>query len=319
MLKAERPVMAKPNSNPKIVVVGSINCDIVSYLKQFPKANETVFAHGYEIAIGGKGLNQAVAASRIGGQVSMIGCVGNDDFGRQATAHLVANDVNCDSVMIAETAPTGVAAIAVNDAGDNMISVASGANLTLSVEHVLAHRAVIENADVLITQAEVSVEVMVAALEIANSAGVPSVLNPAPAEKTVLPLLKYCTYITPNESETETLSGYYPEGDDNIDNAIAALREQGAENIVITCGSRGSLIGTDGAPISVAPYKVKSVDSTGAGDTFNGVFAVGVATGLSARDAAKQASAAAAISVTRKTANSAPTRAEVDTFVSDNG
>lgn len=311
--------MPKQNASPNVVVVGSINCDIVSYLKQFPKANETVFAHGYEIAIGGKGLNQAVAAARIGGRISMIGCVGNDDFGRQATAHLIENGVNCDSVMVADDAPTGVAAIAVNDAGDNMISVASGANLALSVAHVLAHRSVIENADVLITQAEVSVEVMAAALEIANGAGVPSVLNPAPAEKTVLPLLKYCTYITPNESETETLSGFYPEGADNIDNAIRVLREQGAENIVITCGSRGSLIGTESDPITVAPYKVRSVDSTGAGDTFNGVFAVGVASGLSAQAAARQASAAAAISVTRKTADSAPSRAEVDAFVSDNG
>lgn len=311
--------MSNENISPKVVVVGSINCDIVSYLKQFPKANETVFAHGYEIAIGGKGLNQAVAASRIGGQVSMIGCVGDDDFGRQATAHLRANGVNCDSVMVSTDAPTGVAAIAVNDAGDNMISVASGANLALSAAHVLAHRSVIENADVLITQAEVSVEVMAIALEIANGAGVPSVLNPAPAEKTVLPLLKYCTYITPNESETETLSGYYPEGGENIASAIRVLKEHGAENIVITCGSRGSLIGTDGDPISVAPFKVKSVDSTGAGDTFNGVFAVGVASGLSAKDAARQASAAAAISVTRKTADSAPTRTEVDAFVSKNG
>ena len=304
------------HASPKIVVVGSINCDIVTYLKQFPQPNETVFAHGYEIAIGGKGLNQAVAAKRLGAQVSMIGCIGDDDFGRQACAHLLANGVNCDSVMVSDMTPTGVATIAVNDAGDNMISVASGANLALTVAHVMAFRELIESADVLITQSEVSVDVMTCALEIANGAGVKSILNPAPANKTVLPLLKFCTYITPNESETQTLSGFYPEGDADIAKAIANLSAQGASNIVITCGSRGSLIHNGDTLISVAPYKVVSVDSTGAGDVFNGAFAVGIASGMSAPDAARQASAAAAISVTRKTADSAPTRSELDAFVS---
>lgn len=307
------------NSGPSVVVVGSINCDIVSYLEHFPKANETVFAHGYEIAIGGKGLNQAVAAARIGAQVSMIGCVGDDDFGRQAIAHLSRAGVDCSHIMIAPDAPTGVAAIAVNDAGDNMISVASGANLALSAEHVKSCRAVIENADVLITQAEISAPVMRAALEIANGAGVVSVLNPAPAKKSVLPLLKYCSFITPNESETESLSGYYPEGDSNIANAMRVLKDHGARHIVITCGRRGSVISGESGPIDIAPFEVVSVDSTGAGDVFNGVFAVGIASGLSTEAAARRASAAAAISVTRKTANSAPTHDEVEVFLQANG
>lgn len=303
------------NSEIKVVVVGSVNYDITSYLAEFPQPNETLFAKSYKTAIGGKGLNQAVAAARIGASVHMIGCVGEDGFGQQAIDHLSANGVNCSAVVRSPEVPTGFAAIMVNDAGDNMISVASGANKALLPEHVEAARDIIEAANIVITQSEVSADVIAAALAIANSAGVPTVLNPAPADPSAIPLLKHSTYVTPNESETEVLTGHYPEGEMAIEDAIHQFKQYGAENIVITLGSRGALI-SDGAHTStVDPFKVKSIDSTGAGDVFNGVFSVSIARGMSAQEAVRYASAAAAISVTRLTADSAPTQAEVSAFL----
>lgn len=302
-----------------VVVVGSINCDIVSYLDSFPKPNETVTARSYEIAIGGKGLNQAVAAARMGANVTMIGCVGDDDFGHKAIAHLEDNNVDHTAIVISPNAPTGAASIAVNAAGDNMISVASGANHALTADHINACRECIEAADVLITQAEVTIEVMSAALEMAHNAGVITVLNPAPATRAVLLLLKHSTYITPNELETQTLSGVYPDESSAIDKALGGLKAHGAQNILITCGARGSLLAVSGRLETIAPFLAESIDSTGAGDVFNGVFAVGLASGEKPAKAACLASAAAAISVTRKTANSAPTYAELMEFVSTHG
>jgi len=303
------------SNDVNVVVVGSINYDITSYLKEFPAPNETLFAKTYKTAIGGKGLNQAVAAARIGANVKMIGCVGDDGFGEQAVAHLMDNDVDCSMVVRSKEAPTGFAAIMVNDAGDNMISVASGANKALNPKDVLAAKDLIENADIVITQSEVSADVIAAALEIANAAGVPTVLNPAPADPSAIPLLKYSTYVTPNESETETLTGFYPEGELPIEDAIHKFKEYGAGNIVITLGSRGALYSDGGSAKRVDPFAVKSIDSTGAGDVFNGVFSVSIARGMTPEDAIKYASAAAAISVTRLTADCAPTQAEVTAFL----
>jgi len=141
-----------------VVVVGSINYDITSYLAEFPQPNETLFAKSYETAIGGKGLNQAVAAARIGANVKMIGCVGDDGFGEQAISHLTLNGVDCAAVSKLDTVATGFAAIMVNDAGDNMISVASGANKALAPHHVEAVKDIIEAADIVITQSEVSAQ-----------------------------------------------------------------------------------------------------------------------------------------------------------------
>jgi len=268
-----------------------------------------------ETAIGGKGLNQAVAAARIGANVKMIGCVGDDGFGEQAISHLTLNGVDCAAVSKLDTVATGFAAIMVNDAGDNMISVASGANKALAPHHVEAVKDIIEAADIVITQSEVSAEVIAVALEIANAAGVKTILNPAPADASALPLLKHATYVTPNESETETLSGHYPEGTTATQDAIQKFKSLGAENIVITLGSRGALISDGGPAEHVMPFGVKSIDSTGAGDVFNGVFAVSIARGMSRSEAVRYASAAAAISVTRLTADSAPTQEEVNSFM----
>lgn len=305
--------------NIRIAVVGSVNYDITSYMDAFPRPNETLFATDYKTAIGGKGLNQAVAAARYGADVSMIGCVGDDGFGAQAITHLEANGVACSAVHKTVETGTGFAAIFVNKAGDNMISVAPGANAALSVEHVNLAKAVIENADMVITQAEVSAEVIARALEIAAIANVPTVLNPAPANSAFTPLLGNAHYITPNESETEILTGISPDDPESTASALAGLREKGARNILITLGSRGCLVSWGDRTSTVASFKVDVVDTTGAGDVFNGVFAATIAEGQDMERAARTANAAAALSVTKLTADSAPDRKDIDSFLTAAG
>ena len=308
-----------PKSKIKAVIVGSINYDIASYVADFPAPGETLFADRYETAIGGKGLNQAVAAARIGADVSMIGCVGDDGFGAEACAHLKANGVDVRHVRKDESARTGFAAIMVSRASENMISVASGANLALSVQDVEAAAETIRSADILITQSEVSTDVMAAALKIASQAGVPAVLNPAPAEKSVLPLLKYVDYVTPNEHEAEALTGHNPESADGRSRVLAAFSKAGAKNVIITLGKAGVLVCKGDTSSRVDAFPVTAVDTTGAGDAFNGVFAVCIARGDSPDAAAKTAAAAAAISVTRPTADSAPSAREVKEFLAGQG
>ena len=300
----------------KIVVVGSINYDVTTYVECFPRPGETVSAHGYQAVCGGKGLNQAVAASRIGADVSMVGCIGDDDFGSKALAHLANNGVDTAYVSTCDTA-TGFASIMVEDGGENVIAVAGGANKVLAPRHVENARQTIEAADILIAQCEPGIAAIKTALEIAAKAGVPSVLNPAPAKDGIAPLLALATYITPNQSETETLTGIYPKDAETRAQAFAAYKALGAKNVVITCGAQGSFASTEDGIAHIQAFPVKAVDTTGAGDVFNGVFAAGLARGHSAQDAAFTASAASALSVTKKTADSAPSAEDVGKFMQE--
>lgn len=299
-----------------IVVVGSINTDLTTYLDAFPKQNETVMARNYETAFGGKGLNQAVAAARFGANVTMIGCIGNDDFGAQALAHLANEGVNCQHVTVLDDANTGVATIQVDKDGNNMISVVPGANRALCAAHIERAKAVIGAADIVLTQGEIGMGAIRRALELARELGVRTILNPAPVREGLRNLIPFASILTPNETETEILGGVYPSAD-NTASALAGLYELGAQEIVITCGGRGSVVATDGSHMAIPAYPVDAVDTTGAGDVFNGVLAVGVASGLDLGRAARQASAAAAISVTRKTANAAPSRLETQCFIDE--
>lgn len=304
------------SSQVKIVVVGSINTDLTTYLENFPKENETVMADNYETAFGGKGLNQAVAAARFGAQVTMVGCVGQDDFGRRALRHLNSEGMDTSYIARHENQPTGVATIQVDKDGNNMISVVPGANRALSANHVEAARAVIHKADVVLTQGEIGMGAISRVLEMCNQLGVKTILNPAPVRAGLKTLVPLANVLTPNESETEVLGGVYPRAG-NIKAAIDGLLALGARDIVITCGARGSIVAQDGKFANISTFPVTAVDTTGAGDVFNGVLAVGLASGLALNAAASQASAAAAISVTQKTANAAPTRAQTLQFIKD--
>ncbi|HFB54719.1 MAG TPA: ribokinase [Hellea balneolensis] len=302
-----------------IVVIGSINFDISMFVTRFPKPNETISGGRSQTTMGGKGLNQAVAAARMGARVHMVGCVGRDSFGQDAVTHLTRNGVTCDYVVQADEAPTGCATITVDGDANNMICVSPGANWSLRPEHIIAARETIATADIVVVQAEIPTDVIEQVFDIAEQAHVPCVFNPAPAKKSLLSLLGRAQYVTPNESETETMTGINPEKDTDILAALDAFDHAGTAQIIMTRGARGISYRDGGKLVHVPTFKVDAVDSTGAGDVFNGVLAVGLAQGLSVHDACVHANGAAALSVTRKGADAAPTRTELAQFLKDRG
>jgi ribokinase len=306
--------------NPvNIVVIGSINFDISMFVARFPKPNETISGGRSQTTMGGKGLNQAVAAARMGACVHMIGCVGRDSFGQDAVVHLERNGVKCDYVVQADDEPTGCATITVDQDANNMICVSPGANWSLRPEHIIAARQTITDADIVVVQAEINRDVIEQVFDIAEHAHVPCVFNPAPAKKALLGLLGRAQYVTPNESETQTMTGIAPENNAVLVAAFDAFDDAGATHTIITRGVFGISYRDEDKLVHVPTFKVDAVDSTGAGDVFNGVLAVGLAQGLSLHDACVQANGAAALSVTRTGADAAPTRTELTQFLKDRG
>jgi len=295
---------------PRIVVVGSSNADMIIQLDRIPRPGETVLGGAFSTAAGGKGANQAVAAARAGGQVTFIARVGQDMFGDQAVAGFVRDGINVKHVFRDQTAPSGVALIFVAKDGENSIAVASGANAKLSPADVRRAKAAFTGASVLVVQLETPLETVQAAADLAARAGVRVILNPAPAQRLPDELLKRISILTPNETEAELLTG--GTGED----AAAKLRARGVETVILTLGARGALIADNRGTRWVPGFKVKAVDTTAAGDIFNGALAVALAEGKTMDDAVRFANAAAAISVTRLGAQpSAPTRREIERFL----
>ncbi|MEZ5756867.1 MAG: ribokinase [Emcibacteraceae bacterium] len=307
------------DTQKKIVVVGSINCDQIAYLEQFPKPNQTINAKHAALSVGGKGLNQAVSAAHAGADVSMIGSIGDDLFGKMALKQLKASGIDISAIKTTPEQGTGTATIFVTENSENMIAVAAGANASLSPEDIIVHKAIIENSDALIVQLETPLETVREALKIAVNAGVMTILNPAPAVKVIGDLLKLSTVLTPNETEVEELVGIYPKDDKTCADAVKNLRKLGASNIIITLGDKGVYCACSGEEILVPAPQVKAIDPTGAGDVFNGVLAVALSTGFGYSESARIASAAATLSVTRKgAANAAPGWTEVESFLKEN-
>ncbi len=300
----------------KIVVVGSINCDITTYMSKFPKPHETIIADHTAVSVGGKGLNQAVAAARVGADVAMVACIGDDQFGVQAIKYLSENDVSVEYITCSDDVVTGTAAIFVTSTGENMIAVSPGANAELSPRLVEDAHDLISSADVLIVQLEIPLDSIEAALKIAKKAGVKTILNPAPANPDAINLLPLADIVTPNETETELLAGIYPDSAEATDKALKVFHDLGTDGVIITKGEDGCAISIGGHRVNLGTFKINMVDSTGAGDVFNGVFAVGLARKYCHEEAARQASAAAAISVTRPMAEgAAPFAAEIEEFL----
>ena len=267
-------------------------------------------------AAGGKGANQAVAAARAGGDVTFIARVGDDVFGERALAGFERDNINAAYVIKDGDAPTGVALINVDARGENSITVASGANTNLSPDDVEAARAVIESADVVLMQLETPLETVHAALSIAADRGITTILNPAPAQGLEPDLLRKVSILTPNESEAEHLTGIAISQEDEAKAAARALTEKGVETVVITLGAKGTLACGPERQELVAGFEVPAVDTTAAGDVFNGALAVAIAEGASMREAIVFANAAGALSVTRLGAQpSAPRRIEIDVFL----
>lgn len=298
----------------KILVVGSINMDLVVRVSHVPAPGETVLGGDFETFPGGKGANQAVAAARMGGEVTMVGRVGNDDFGTTLIHGLVDNKVKTTRVTKDSTARTGIAMIAVADDGENMIVVASGANMQVSVEDINKARELMRESDVLLLQLELPVEVVSAAVDMAKAHGVTVVLNPAPAQSLSKALLANIDVITPNENELLILSG-----EQDLETGIQTLREWGMKSLVVTLGAQGARVVTGETDQHLPAHEVTAMDTTAAGDAFNGALAVALAEGKPLLEAVKHGMAAGALATTRRGAQpSLPTREEMMAFLAAN-
>jgi ribokinase len=299
-----------------IVVVGSANIDMTVKMQRIPAPGETVIGGTFLMAQGGKGANQAVAAARAGGRVTFLGRVGTDIFGDQARESLERDAVDVAHLSSDPDASTGIALIFVDEAGENSIAVALGANAEVTAAHVEAARDMIAGAGVLLMQLETPLAAVSAAARIAAAHGVPVILNPAPAQPIDAGLLAQISVLTPNETEAECLTGIAVRDPESAAEAARVLRGCGVQRVFVTLGPRGVYV-QDGAGGQMVPaFAVKAVDSTGAGDVFNGALAVALTEGVGVHYAVRFANAAAAISVTRRGAQpSAPWRTEIDAFV----
>ncbi|WP_047154652.1 ribokinase [Aneurinibacillus tyrosinisolvens] len=296
----------------KVTVIGSINMDLVTETPRVPAIGETVLGRNFSTFPGGKGANQAVACARLGAEVTMVGCVGDDGFGRELVHYLLTEHILMDYVEPVTHTATGIASITVQD-GDNSIVVVPGANHELTVKKVAALETIIQHSDIVLLQLEIPLETVEAAANIAHKHGVPVVLNPAPAVRLPENLLDKVSFITPNEHELAIMAG--AEGEQAED--YCSLMQRYPGKVVMTKGSEGAYyVLPDGSVGHEPGRKVEVMDTTGAGDTFNGALAVMLAEGKSLEEATKYAVAASALSVTRFGAQSGmPTKDQVDNFI----
>ena len=298
-----------------IVVLGSVNMDLVLHCPRLPAAGETLAGRDFRTAPGGKGANQAVAAARLGGAlavpISFIGCVGDDAFGHTARAALAQEGINVQHLHMLAGEATGVAMIFVDDAGRNFIGLSAGANAALTTAHVDAASALIAQASMLICQLESPLQVVQHAMACAHRAGVPVLLNPAPAQALPAHLAAQVKWLLPNETEAAILAGVPVDTD--LADTTAQLAAQGFTDVIVTLGERGAAFASSGHFRAFSAPPARAIDTTGAGDTFAAAFAVATSEGADAVAAIAFAQCAAAISVTRVGAmTSMPTRAEVD-------
>lgn len=303
-----------------LVVLGSINADHILNLETFPSPGETVTGNQYQVAFGGKGANQAVAAGRSGANIAFIACTGNDDTGERVRKQLASDNIDTAPVSVVEGESTGVALIFVNAEGENVIGIHAGANAALTTERVEAQRGIIAGAEALLMQLESPVESVLTAAKIAHENHTTVVLNPAPARVLSDELLALVDIITPNETEAEKLTGIRVENDNDAARAAKVLHAKGIGTVIITLGSRGVWASVNGEGRRVPGFKVKAIDTIAAGDTFNGALVTALLEGKAMDDAIRFAHAAAAIAVTRKGAQpSVPWRKEIDEFLSQQG
>jgi len=304
----------------KIVEVGSFNMDLVVRMPSITRPGETLLGGVFFTAPGGKGANQAVAAARLGGEVTMIGRVGADAFGDQLLAQFKVEGIDTRFVGVDPTAATGVALITVDLQGQNSISVASGANFTLTAQEVRDAWEQLQDSDVLVMPLETPLETIVTAAELARQHGIKVVLNPAPAQHLSPDLLRLVDVLIPNEIETAYMTGIEVTTLQDARLAAEKLMASGPGSVILTLGHQGALL-VERHPEALSfthleAFPVQAVDTTAAGDAFVGAIAVALGEGRSLVEAARFASAAAALSVTRQGAQpSLPTRAEVEEFI----
>lgn len=298
---------------PRLVVIGSSNTDMIVQLARLPRPGETLLGGKFFTAAGGKGANQAVAAARAGGAVTFVARVGRDLFGDQAVHGFESEGIDVRLVTRDTRQPSGVALIYVSQEGENSIAVASGANARLSPADIRRARPAIADADVLLAQLETPLAGVTAAIQWAATHGVRVILNPAPAQPLPDALLRHVSILTPNETEAELLTGVPVKDDRSAAQAASRLLARGVETVIITLGARGAWVAEAGTQRRVAGFNVQPVDTTGAGDVFNGSLAVALGEGRALTAAVRFACAAAALSVTKRGAQpSAPTRRAIE-------
>ncbi|MDH4107904.1 MAG: ribokinase [Gammaproteobacteria bacterium] len=294
----------------EILVIGSSNTDMVMSVDEIPVPGQTVIGGNFRVFGGGKGANQAIAARRAGGRVKFLFSVGNDPFGEAALRSMRREDIDITHALVLDGAPSGVALIFVDARGENCIGVAPGANARLSPGYLEQHAAIFANAAFLLLQLEIPIAAVSCAAGLARAHAVPVILNPAPAAPIPDDVLRGLFCMTPNESEAEQLSGLRVTDTRSAEQAADVLLGRGVQNVIITMGGNGALLkGAAGLHHEPAPA-VEVVDTTAAGDTFNGVLAATLAEGLGLHDAMRVAVRAASLSVTRRGATDSIPRRE---------
>ena len=302
-------------SRRQILVVGSSNTDMVIKAAHLPRPGETILGGTFFMNPGGKGANQAVAIARLGGPVTFICKTGSDIFGHQSQQLFEEEGINTSYVFSDSGNPSGVALITVDEKAENCIVVASGANANLPPSDLEKAEEAIERAALVLIQLEVPMETVCFVADIAWQKGKKVILNPAPAHPLPVDLLRHLYLITPNETEAEMITGVKITDESSAAEAARALSGMGVQHVIITLGSKGALIYSNGKAEMVPALKVEAVDTTAAGDVFNGALTVALSEGRSLKEAARFACKASAISVTRVGAqSSAPYRNEVDIF-----
>lgn len=310
------------SEQPEIVVIGSLNADLVQNVDRLPKPGETVVGGNLETFSGGKGANQAYAAGRMGARVRMIGQVGNDSLASLLLDSLRSAGVNTDSVGAAEMS-TGAAVILVLPDGENLIVISPGANATVTPALAAKKLGGLGEGAFVLSQLEIPTESVRESLAVAKGRGATTILDPAPARALPGEVLRNVDFLTPNETETAALlgePGLALDTDADLETAARRILALGPGTAVLKLGARGCLIVSERHSLRVPGFKVAPVDTTAAGDVFNAAFAAGLAEGRALESAARFANAAAALSVTRPGAqNSVPSRRRVDRFLKELG
>jgi ribokinase len=297
---------------PKILVVGSSNTDMILNVPRIPRPGETILGGAFLVASGGKGANQAVAAARAGGEVNFITCVGDDLFGQRALDAFAQDGIQTGHIARAQ-GPSGVALILVSASGENSIAVAPGANAALSPDDIRLSGAAFDGSAVAVVQLEISLPAILETARMAAKRDIPLILNPAPAQALPDELLAATAILTPNETEASALVGFSVQDEESAAKAAAILKKKGVGTVIITLGAQGAFVSSKDVNRRVPGFAADVVDTTGAGDVFNGALAVALGEGRPLLDSVQFANAAAAISVTRQGAQpSAPRRKEID-------
>ena len=296
----------------KICVIGSIGYDLTTYMYKFPKVGETIVGKKFIQNPGGKGDNQVIASARVGGDVTFIGAVGDDNYGELLKKNLEENKVKTH-MKIVPNMSSQIATILIDESGENRIVIVPGANNFVDKKQIDDNFGIIKECDIILMQLEIPMETVEYVVDKFYELNKIIILNPAPGAELSDNIIKKCTYLTPNENEIGLITKMPYDTIDNIKSAAKCLFDKGAQNVLVTLGEKGAYLKNKNDDIIIPTLKVKALDTTGAGDCFNGVFAACLAMGKNAIEAIKYANVASSISVTRSGAvPSLPYKNEVD-------